>query len=108
MWTEDTWTNVLDFKVKIDYVHQQLRHMDDTSFRGGLECKIQIGHYSFPYNGEMDSAPDPGHSVEDFKFGKFVAVVTILTFTISDLGRQGLYSRFSAQERWSMLGRRVL
>ncbi|MCJ1270705.1 hypothetical protein MMC22_010602 [Lobaria immixta] len=69
--------------------------MDDTSFRSGLEYKIQIGHYPFTYNGEMDSAPDPGHSVEDFKFGKFVAVVTILTFAISDLEN---YRRFTAVE----------
>ena len=30
--------------------------------------------------------------------------VTILTFAISDLGRQGLFSRLSTWERWSVLG----
>lgn len=73
-WTGDTVTNVMDSNTKVNYVHQQLRHMDDTSFRGGLEDKIKIGHYPFTYDGEIDSAPDPGNSVEYFKIGKFVAV----------------------------------
>lgn len=48
--------------------------MDDSSFRGGLEDKIKNSHYPFTYDREEDPAPDPGHPVDDFKIGKFVAV----------------------------------
>lgn len=70
----DTVTDVVDFKAKVEYVHEQLRHMDDTSFRDGLIDRIKANHYPFAYDGEVDSAPDLGHNVEDFKIGKSVVV----------------------------------
>lgn len=65
-----TVTNIFEFKVKVDYVHEQLQYIDDNSFRGGLEDKIKKEHYPFAY----DAAPDPGYAVENFKIGKPVAV----------------------------------
>lgn len=73
-WTGQTITDAIDFKVTTDYVHDQLHHMDDPSFRGGLEDKIKNGHYPFTYDGEEDPAPDPGHHVDNFNIGKYVAV----------------------------------
>lgn len=73
-WTGQTITDAIDFKVTTDYVHGQLRHMNDPSFRGGLEDKIKNGHYPFTYDGEEDPAPDPGHHVDNFKIGKYVVV----------------------------------
>ena len=67
-------TNIFEFKVKVDYVHEQLQYMDDNSFRAGLEDKIKKEHYPFAYNGETDAAPDPGYAAENFEIGKSVAV----------------------------------
>ena len=35
---------------------------------------------------------------------RYVVIIMILTFAILDLGRQELFSHFSAWEQWSVLG----
>lgn len=66
--------DIFCFQVKVDYVYQQLQHIDDNSFQVGLEDKIKKGQYPFAYDRRNDPTPNPSHDVLELKIGDSVAV----------------------------------
>ncbi len=68
---EDPWISMSSTK---NHVRDQISLMDDGEEKEWMESLCNGGKFPFTYDGIADRNPNPGHDIEEFRRGRFVAV----------------------------------